>query len=458
MRGLTDDEQRLLGRLFDELTRRAGRNQSRSRLYEGKYAVKRTSTIPPEYFRMGIVLGWAAKAVDILARRCNLDGFTWADGDLESLGSREVWSENLLGTESDSGVVSSLIHGPAFLVNTAGEAWEPKALIHVKDALNAVGDWNPRARRLENLLSITDRDEEDRVTGFALYMDGLTVSAARDSSGWAVERSDHKFGVPAEPLVYKPRAGRPFGSSRINRAVIALLEQATRVAIRMEAHADTFSFPEFWMFGATLADLAGGEKNPNPWRVRMGRIKGLPDDEETGVRAEVHQFPAASPQPHVDMFEHIAGQFAGETSIPVESLGLVNRANPTSAESYIASREDLIAEAEGATDDWSPAFQRSFTRALAIRNGLDSVPAEWVTIAPKWRSPIHLSRAAQADAGSKQLAAAPWLADTEVGLGLLGLDEQQIRLALSQRRRAQGSQALAALTARARGTADAAGE
>ena len=93
----------------------------------------------------------------------------------------------------------------------------------------------------------------------------------------------------------------------------------------------------------------------------------------------------------------------------------------------MASRESLVAAAEGATDDWAPAFRRSMIRALAILNLEKQVPAEWASIDTKWRSPMHLSRAAQADAGMKQLAAVPWLADTEIGLELLGLSEQQIQ-------------------------------
>src|SRR5690606_32930065 len=95
--------------------------------------------------------------------------------------------------------------------------------------------------------------------------------------------------------------------------------------------------------------------------------------------------------------------FSGETSIPLTSLGVSDQSNPTSADSYIASREDLIAEAEGATDDWTGGLKRAFLRNLAIQNGLNEIPDSWRTIAPRWRSPVYLSRAAQADAGSKQL-------------------------------------------------------
>jgi hypothetical protein len=190
----------------------------------------------------------------------------------------------------------------------------------------------------------------------------------------------------------------------------------------------------------------------------MGRIKGIPDDEDaTNPRADIKQIPASDPKPHLDTLKQQAHLFSGETSIPLTSLGVSDMSNPTSADSYIASREDLIAEAEGATDDWRPALRRATIRGLAMQNNIkaEDVPDEWATIDTKWRSPIYLSRAQQADAGMKQLTAVPWLAETEVGLELLGLDEQQRVRALADKRRATGTTALATILERA--AADATG-
>jgi hypothetical protein len=298
------------------------------------------------------------------------------------------------------------------------------------------------------LLSITRRDQLGRVTGLVLYLDGVNIIADYDGYSWFVDRVEHKWGVPAEPLVYKPRAGRPFGSSRISRPVMSLHDQALRTVIRMEGHADVYSYPEFWMLGADESIFRNADGSQKAiWQTMLGRIKAIPDDEDAQVpRADVKQFAASSPQPHIDQLKQQAQLFSGETSIPLTSLGVSDMSNPSSADSYIASREDLIAEAEGATDDWAPALRRSLTRALAMANDLAEVPREWSSIGPKWRSPLYLSRAAQADAGMKQLTAIPWLADTEVGLELLGLDEQQIRRALAAKRRMAGSAALRAIT------------
>jgi hypothetical protein len=447
---VSDDEGRTLNMLLEQLDAKHRRNHLRASYYDGRHAIRQVGTIiPPQYYMLGIVLGWSAKAVDILARRCNLDNFVWPDGDLNSIGGREVWEGNDFGSQISSGLVSSLIHATSFLVNTRGDTskGEPESLVHVKDAMSATGEFDARRRRLSNLLSIMDRDENRNPTSLALYLDGLTITADKDGGKWTVERSEHPWGVPAEPLVYKPRVGRPFGSSRISRPVMSLHDQALRTVIRMEAHNDVYTIPDLWMFGAdeSIFKNADGSQKAS-WQVVMGRIKGIPDDEDaTTPRADAKQFPASSPEPHIMSLKQQAQLFSGETSIPLTSLGVTDMSNPTSADSYIASREDLIAEAEGATDDWAPAIRRTQMRALAIANGLDAIPPEWATIDTKWRSPVYLSRAAQADAGAKQLASIPWLAETEVGLELLGLDAQQITRAMADKRRAAGRAVLASL-------------
>src|SRR5690606_7218144 len=132
--------------------------------------------------------------------------------------------------------------------------------------------------------------------------------------------------------------------------------------------------------------------------------------------------------------------------LPDTALAITDFANPTGADSYDASQYELIAEAEGTIADWSPAVKRSHLRALAILNGETEIPREWMTIEDKWRDVRYTSKSAQADAGSKivPLIAA---ATSEVELELLGLDEQQIRRVMAEKRRSQGSSVLDRLRA-----------
>lgn len=448
--GLDDDNNALVNRLLAKFANKAVRNLLRASYYDGKRAINQVGTvIPPQYFRLGIVLGWSAKAVDILARRCNLDAIIWPDGELDDLGFGEFADSNNLQGEVSGALISSLIYGVCFLINTRGGEGEPSSLLHVKDARSATGEWNRRTRRMDNLLSVLDRNKDDgEPTEFALYVDGSTFTITKNNGRWSVtDVSEHPWGVPVEALVYKPRPERPFGSSRISRTVMSLHDQALRTVIRLEGHMDVYSFPELWMLGAdeSIFKNADGTTKAS-WQVMLGRIKGIPDDEEaSNPRADVKQFSASDPDPHLAALKQQAMLFSGETSIPLSSLGVSDMSNPTSADSYIASREDLIAEAEGATDDWSGPLRRAVIRGLAIQNDESDIPQDWKSIAPKWRNPVYLSRAAAADAGAKQLGAVPWLADTEVGLELLGLDEQQITRALADRRRQGGSAALRAI-------------
>lgn len=448
--GVSDDDNRTLNLLLEQLDSKEPRNLLRASYYDGKRKARQVSTIvPPMYQRLAMVLGWSAKAVDALARRCTLDGFTWADGELSDLGLSDVYDDNYLRAEMNSAVVSTLLHGVTFLVNTRGEEGEPESLIHVRDARHATGTWNVRRRALDDLVSVQSWDDDGRPTSLALYLDGLTISAERDAGVWSVERSEHPWGVPAEPMVYKYRHGRPFGSSRISRPVMSIHDMALRELPRLEAHMDVYAMPEFWMLGADESIFKNDDGTTKAaWQIAIGRIKGIPDDEDAAnPRADVKQFPASSPEPHLAALNGYAKLFARETSLPDSALAITDVSNPTSAESYDASQYELIAEAEGTTDDFSRPLRRTMMRALAIKNGLDEIPASWKSIEDKWRDPRYLARSAEADAGMKILTAAPELAGTEVGYELLGLTEQQIRSVIAHQRKNQGASVLDRLRA-----------
>ena len=446
---LTDDETVTLNLLIKQLDAKAPRNLLKSSYYDGKRAIKQVGTIiPPQYAKLGLALGWAAKGVDGLGRRCHLDSMVWTSGDIGSLGMDELADSNFLYSEIATGQTDSLLHGVSYLITTQGDssAGEPRSLVHAKDGLNATGFWNNRRRGLDNVLSVTSR-EENKITGFTLYLDNLTISATKDSSGWSVDKRSHGFGVPADPLVYKPRASRREGKSRITRPLMGYQDAALRALIRLEAHMDIYTIPKLMLLGADESIFKNADGSQKAaWQIALARSFGIPDDDDAkNSRVDVKQIDATSPDSHLADLNALAKLSARETDLPDADFALTDMANPTSEGSYIAGRDNLIAEAEGATDDWSVSIRRTVARALAIQNGESSVPAGWAGIDTKWRSPLYLSRAAAADAGAKQIGAVPWLAETEIGLELLGLDEQQIKRAMAERQRAAGRAVIQAL-------------
>lgn len=464
--GLTDYEQGILDRLLQQLESKRPRNLTRSLYYDAKHVEKWLgSVIPARYYRLGLTMGWSAKSVDLLTRRCNLDGFTWADGDLESLGSDIVWRDNHLGAEVNQSLTASCKHATAFLAVSHGvEAdGEPPVLVHGLEALNCTGLWNGRKRGLDAAVAVTERDDEGP-TELTLFLPNLTIGAAKDRGRWAVtSRSEHYLGVPVEPLPYRPQLGRPFGASRISRPLMAAQNSATRTLIRMEAQSDAFSLPQLFLLGADASVFKNADGTPNgEFRSAVGTMLGIPDDQElldegnNLARAQVQQISAASPQPHIDTMRQMAQIAASETNVPEIYFGVSDKANPTSADALFIQDLPLINESEGAMDDWSPAIQRTQLRSLQALNGLEVVPDAWKSIRPKWRSAAYESRAAAADAGMKLASQVPGLAETEVGLEMLGMSSEQIVRFKAERRRTAGAEVLrnAAALARPVGVTD----
>lgn len=442
--GLTHEEQADLDEMIVTWKTKLQRNLLRASYYDGKHAARDLggNLTPPHLRKIALVLGWTAKAVDHLNRRCKLETFT---GGPESLPIDKIYDDNWLGSEASQVGVASLIYGTAFLVASLGDetSEEPPALITSRSALEATGIWNARARRLRAFLVVNKTDETGEPSEMTYMRHGEIITITKRAGvGWNVERRSHDYGLPVEPLVYKPRLDRPFGHSRISRPVMSINNMALRTVLRSETTAELYQVPQRVLLGSDESSFKDEQGNVKPmWQSVLGLIWAIPDDLESDTpRADIKQLPGAPQDPYLAQLRMQAQLFAGETAIPISSLGIGGEANPTSAEAYTASREDLIAEAEGTTDGWTPAWKRTMLTAAAMLEGVTKIPEEWQEIEPKWRSPMFTSRASAADAGSKQLATVPWLAETEVGLELLGLTPDQIRRAMSERRRLAGRQ------------------
>lgn len=451
---LTEDEQASLDELVIQWRAKRPRNNLRSGFYDMKNATRHlmSTNAPTEVRRRKYVLGWSATAVDKLNRRCNLDGWYDANGnDLDDFGMGILEVDNRLRSDLSQAGVSSLIHAVAWLVTIRGGEGEPDVLILPRDATTATGIWDPRLRSLRSFLSITDLSDDGEPVGMVMYLFNLTIDLVKEQGRWSVERRPHSDGLPVDPLRYKPRLGRPFGTSRITRAVMSLHEQAIGVMMRADVNGIAYSLPRYALLGATEAAFQNADGSPKAsWQAAWDAIWAIGDDMDLAEqnnplgRADVKQFNGQSPEPQNAHLRMLAQLMAGETGIPIGEFGLIGDANPTSAEALTVSKDDLIAEAESTTDGWTPDISASVTRALRMLNDGD-VPDDLAAL-PVWRNPMYVSRAVAADAGTKVLDKFPWLAETEVGLELSGLSPSQVRRAMAERRTAEGRALLRGLT------------
>jgi hypothetical protein len=152
----------------------------------------------------------------------------------------------------------------------------------------------------------------------------------------------------------------------------------------------------------------------------------------------------------MDQLRGWAQLFAGETSLPLSSLGIAPDANPSSAEAIHAAKEDLIVEAESATQVFGAGLARVARTAIMLRDGLDTEPDDLRRLQARWRNPATPSVAAASDALMKQATVLPWLADSEVALEMLGYDQPTITRLLADRRRTQARSTIDALATAAR--------
>ncbi len=451
---LDHGEQNTLDQLVMQWRSKRQRNNLRAGFYDMTNATRHlmSSTAPPSVKKKSFVLGWSTMAVDKLARRCNLDGVYDLNGrDLNSLGMNEIWKTNRLGSEISQAGVSGLIHSVSWLITTRGDtqAGEPKALITSRSALTGTGMWDGRRRALSSFLSINELDDKGEPTDMTMYLPNLNVFITKTGGQWTVARRAHAYGVPVDPMRYKPRLDRPFGSSRITRAAMSHQMQALGAMIRGDVNGEAYSLPRYVLLGAGEDAFRNADGTIKPtWQAAWDAIWAIGDDEDlvdeknSLARADVKQFHGQSPEPQNAHLRMLAQMFSGETGIPLGELGIIGDSNPTSYDALLASRDDIIATAEATTDDWSPDVSSAVTRALAMFND-DDLPDD-LDVQCQWRPAQHASRAAAADAGAKILAQVPWLAESQsdVALELLGLRPDQINRANNDRRRAAGRELL----------------
>jgi hypothetical protein len=322
-------------------------------------------------------------------------------------------------------------------------------LISAFSAETASAIWDPRKKRIRCGLVVSDVDQSEgsiaRITEYVMFTETTVIRIGCLKSGaWVSTRADHSMGrPPMEPFVYGRSNDRPFGQSRISRAVMSITDRAMRAVLRSEVSAEFFTTPQRWIMGAPDGLFLENSK----WEAYIGNIFALNRDED-GETPTTGQFPQMSMEPHLNHMRQLAAEFAGETNIPVAYLGVIHD-NPASAEAMFAASEELIIEANNLNAANSESLRNIGLMAQAILSNVafDALTDEQKNIQAKFRNPARPSVVSSSDAMVKQVAAIPWIAETQVALEELGYTNEQIMRMLSDKRRGDSSALLRTLEA-----------
>lgn len=460
--GLEASDRPIAIELIRRLNEKWVRNLLRRRYYEGHNELKDLGiAIPPQLKTVEVVVGWPAKAVDSMIDRTILQGFVSTSGSaaMDALLS-DLWESNRLAVEIPAAHTSALTHCCAFVFLSRGVVaeGEPEVVISAKSAEDASAIWDFRRRRVMAAVSVDDRDP---VTGeptlLHLYlpaMDGRPGRVMRVApNGWgkleAVEVATFSGAMPVEALPYRPTLTRPFGRSRITRAMMYDTDAAMRTMLRTEVGAEFFNAPQRYALGADEDAFVDKNGQPVPaWTVMLGRLLTLTKDED-GDLPQVGQFAQQSMVPNIDQLRSIAQMFASEASLDVGSLGIVQD-NPSSAEAIRARHEELGVKIE----QWrssvlTPTWRRVLGHAAMMVDGSAALAGEISSISAQWGSWSAPSEVSQAQASLARVQAVPRLAETDVELEHMGFTADEIKRIRADWRRSAGSGVLETLRAAA---------
>lgn len=440
--GLTDDEVHLLSELLAQYNQHLSRNGLRSNYFEGRHRLRQLGlTLPPSLSNLDTVVGWPTQAVTTLENRLDLDGFVRADKSEIDDEIAELFAQNNMRIDSSQAHTAAYVHGTSFVAVTAGiEPDDPAAVITVHSALQATGLWDPRKRRLTAGLIVEQNDDKTKQfpRRLSLLTDThLVVITFSPSARGEVERLPHGLNrVPMVALSHRPWLERPFGVSRISRAVMSLTDQAVRCIMRTEAAAEFFSFPQRFILGADKDsfDKAG-------WELYMDRLMAIERD-ENGELPQVQQLNAASLQPHIDELRSIAMMFSGETGIPPSYLGIIHD-NPASADAIRAGEAKLVKIAERDQVVFGQRWCEVARLAIELATG-EETPLNGLQA--RWKDASTPTKSAQAQAVMTLVQAGVLPARSEVTYELLGYDATTINRLMAEKARMESDEMFKALS------------
>ena len=437
MKGLPEPYATYLDQVLQVWAMHLSRNACRVRYYDAKNSLKDLGiSIPPPLAHNAdfqSAVGWPAKAVQALAVRSRYDGFVNTDNTALD----DILDVNGFSSKYRMAVVSELIGACAFVSVTRGRYMPVSIAVHSN--MNAAAVWDYEKNRIAYGITVVSVDNHNRPTAYNLFTDDAVVYIYRltdKETSWQFEIMPHPMGRPLiEPLVFQPALDRPFGSSRITRAVMSITDEAVREACRTSVAAEFATAPQRYIMGAD-PDMFDGVPE---WQAYIGSILAISRDENDDM-PQAGQFPQVNMQPHTDYMRLLASRFAGETSIPISALGIVQD-NPSSAEAIQMANEDLVIAATNLNESNGYALKNIAHMALAIAGNkpLSELTPDELAVEPKFLSPAYPSILSQGDQVLKLITAIPALADSDVILEELGFDKTQISRIRSDQRKSLSS-------------------
>lgn len=448
VKGLTATEQANLLALANALDYHQSRNATKDKYYEGHITLNDVNlgiALPDDLKKLDVGCNWGQKAVDVLAARSMFDGFVGSGGSIDGL-SRIV-ENNRLVAEYAKACRDELKYGCVFATLSADDAMGCKIRFHSPGFASAL--WNGKKGRIDCGLAIMDtvKDESNKDKWIPsivnLYTDTDIIVLTRTGSQWSAKRHTHKMGRPLmEPMIWNATSDKPFGRSRLKKAIRALIDDYVRTVANATIALEFDTTPQKYILGVTDAqfDAITSDK----FKQYMGSILAATTNPDTGENPVFGQLAQGSLTPHVEKMRMTATQFAAATGLTITDVGVINDANPTSSDSILAQSQTLVLMAQQLNTSNGDALRTIACMAQAIARNvtLEELTDEERSIMAHFKNPAMPSVAVTADAAIKIASARQEFASTDVFLEMLGFDQADIRRIKAQEQRVRGQRVL----------------
>lgn len=444
--GLSKDDASTLDALIDLNASLAARNARRVRYYEGDVRPPAIGiSVLPENVRVEEHCDWPRKAVTSVSERSRLSGFVFEDGQSDDALDAIVRDNGLVAAYNRH-VHSELIHGCMFA--TVG-LFGGRAYVRFHTAESSAAIWDDARGRIGAGMVVAERSptrwspREPVPTRVNLHLPGRIVTIERtDIAKWVAQDVPTPLERPAmEAFAFRPTALKPFGQSRIDRTVMSIADDVMRTLQNMAVSSALYSSPQKYILG--LTDDQFDALSENRVLAYLTHLL-LATQDEDGNSPTVGQLSPSSPEPYISILRTYATLFSASTGVPVSSLGIVQD-NPSSAQAIDTAREDICICAQDLNESNGDSLRNVALMAMAYASGTseDDLDDNQKTVMAKFLDPSMPSVVSQADAAVKVASAAPWFAESDEFLRMLGFGEPTIRQLTAARARAAAQSRLA---------------
>lgn len=379
-------------------------------------------SMPAKLLALQSGLGWASKAVDVVADRLSFDAF-----ENDRLGINYLY-EIADETEAvDQAKHDALIAGCAFIAVVDDDQLMMKRFMPFS-ALEATGILNTTTGLLKYGLAITRYNRDEKLSNkysidslnfaedWVLFAENFTaIFEGRRLVRVVMNQTGRNY---LHLLANRPTTKQPFGRSVISKECRLLIQAGLRTMRRSEVAGEFYSSPQRYILGVSEEF----EKDES-MDLQLGRIAVIESDDE-GKAPTAGQWQQQSMAPYSDQLKMFAQQFCAKTGLTLHSLGF-DTSNPTSAESYEAQNEDLRLLVERTSKHFGNVLKKMAITLRLAASGTNVITDDMRAIVPHWEPVFKVDIGPAGDAFNKILQTVPELKGSNRMFYMLGLSVKE---------------------------------